>query len=507
MKTRFLILLLALVNQNCASLSTAPKREKSTDIRVLKKRFEEIIDTADPNINVGIQISSLKDGSVIYEKNASRHFIPGSTLKIVTLAAALHHLGPTYRFDTEIFAEGLNKEGTTVKSLYIKGSGDPSLMDHDLYNLAFELKQLGISHVEGNIYVDSEVFDDVLWAPGTSVEDRARGFAAPVSGLNLNYNRLLIKTTPAYNGQKLAYAIVKPATKYIKVKSNARTKSDNSGRNLSFSIEHKNGKKEEWPSPMSEGLNKGDTVVISGHMQKNSDPHYALMAVRDPAMLAGTYFKEQLKHMGIKVDGKVVAKVTPTNAVKLTSHQSRSLGEALIDFTKISNNIANDSLLKAISAQNGQRPATAKHGLKLASDFLAKEVGIDAGSLVAADGAGLSRYSLITPAQMVKILNYAALHFHMGPEFMAALPIAGQDGTLSRRLKDQRLKGNIRAKTGSMSGLHNLVGYISNNHGERFSFAFMINGFVGSAEKYIKMQEDFLAAMFDDPNQAVATKE
>ena len=181
--------------------------------------------------------------------------------------------------------------------------------------------------------------------------------------------------------------------------------------------------------------------------------------------------------------------------MKLAQHDSRSLAEALIDFTKISNNVAHDTLVKAISAEGGTKPATANDGLKRIGEFLQSEVGIDASRIVTADGAGLSRYSLVTPQQMVKLLDYSANHFHMGAEFMAALSFGGEDGLLRSRLNDNLVKGNIRAKSGTMTGLSNLAGFLTDQYGDRYAFAIMINGFVGSTAPYVNLQDQILTRL------------
>lgn len=503
MKIWLSLLFMVIFFSSCTAHKSALSSVNDTNHKI-HDRFLEIIQAVDSKANMGLEVYSLKDKRTVFKKNADRYFLPASTIKIITLAAALHYLGPHFRFDTDIYAEGLTKEGS-VKNLYIKGSGDPSLMDHDLYNLAFELKQMGIKSVSGNVYVDASVFDDMPYSPGVSVEDRSRGYGAPVSGINLNYNRLLIKALPSFHPRALAHVIVKPHTQFVKIKNKIYTKNKKS-RSLSIDIRNKNGKIEHWPNITSDGIKAGDNIILSGYALKNSNPSYTIMAVSEPDLLAGTYFLEQLRLLGIKVVGRVESRTVPLQAVKIISHQSRSLSEALIDFTKISNNVAADSLLKAISAQNGEYPASAKGGLKLVGDFLANEVGIDPKTIIAVDGSGLSRYNLVTPHQMIQILNYGASKFSMGPEFMAALPIGGIDGTLSSSFKDEVLKGNIRAKTGSLSGVSNLVGYFVDENNERFAFAFMINGFIGSAQKYRTMQEDLILSLFKKPNEALATK-
>lgn len=503
MKEAILLALTFLTITNCSLHRTTKSSLKArTDSHRIARVVEDIINATDPNVNIGVRIHSLSSNKVIFEKNADRHFIPGSTLKLVTLAAALYYLGPYYRFTTKVLTDSLVDNHGAIGNLYLQGSGDPSLMDYDLMALAQELSQRGIKKITGDILVDDQIFDDVIWGRGAMWDDRDNGYAAPICGLNLNNNRILIKTVPGLRSGAQAPAIVQPNTKFVEVVSRASTL--DSGRNVSVSVERGKNREEDWPTSAIDGLHKGDKIFINGQLSKNSDPHYSKLAVNDPGLLAATLLKEQLEHLGIKVSGNVGHKAIPANPVSLASHVSRSLAEALIDFTKVSNNIANDALVKTIAAQSGIKPATFAAGLKLIKDFLQKEVGIDANSLIAADGAGLSRYSLITPEQMVKILNYAANHFLMGPEFMAALPIGGEDGALRTRLSMDKMRGQIRAKTGTLTGLSSIAGFLTDEDGERFTFAIMINGFVGSAAKYISLQDQILAALLRDDQTQLA---
>lgn len=497
------VIISTLLGASC-STHRATKHSQKTHLEShrIARVLEDIIHATDPNINIGVHIQSLSSNKVIFEKNAGRHFVPASTIKLVTLASALYYLGPSYRFYTYVLTDGPVSSDGTIQNLYIQGSGDPSLMDYDLLRLAQELSQRGIKKITGDIYVDDKIFDDMLWARGDMWDDRGKGYAAPVCGLNLNYNRIQIKTMPSFQNGGNARPIIQPRTSFVDVVSQART--IDGGRTLSLSVERGKAQSEVWPTATNDGLKRGDKIIIDGTISKNSDPFYSMLAVNDPGMMAATVFKEELEHLGIKVHGTVGRKVIPAQSITLAKHESRSLAEALIDFTKISNNVANDALVKAIAAQAGIKPATFSSGLKLINEFLAKEVGIDANKVITADGAGLSRYSLITPEQMVKLLNYAANHFHMGPEFIASLPIGGEDGNLRSRMTMNKLRGQVRAKSGTMSGLSNIAGYLIDEDGERYVFAIMINGFVGSAAPYISLQENILAAMLRDDQPQLA---
>lgn len=487
----------------CASIEKKTRGNRLDEIKTIRQEVERIIHETDPNVNLGIMIASLDGSEVIFEKNAHRNFVPASTNKLLTLAAALHYLGPFYRFDTQILTDGFLAPGV-INNLYLRGSGDPSLMDFDLLNLAYEIWQMGIKRIKGDIYVDDQIFDDVLWSHGTMWDDRQHGFSAPISGLNLNYNRIMLKTVPSYRAGQKAHVIMRPATSYIDLLANVETVANGQSPFIGLSIGQGKHRESDWPKKMNDGLHHGDTIKINGQISKNSDPRYNLMAVSDPGMMAGIFLGDQLRHLDIKLPGNTLRKKTPENAMLLTNHRSRSLAEALIDFTKVSNNIANDALVKTIAAQMSPGPGTFSAGLELIDRFLVEEVGIDTSSLITADGSGISRYNLITPSQLVKLLTYVANHFHMGPEFMAALPIGGEDGTLSFRFGDDAVKGSVRAKTGGMSGISSLAGYLTDHEHRRYAFAIMVNGFVGSASKFQRMQDRILSLVLHPDQMQLA---
>lgn len=488
MKKNLLLLIFLLLSIGCA---TTRVNKLSRNLSPL---IEDAIRNTDPNVNIGIKITSLDNDQVIFERNAERNFVPSSTLKIITVAAALHYLGPSFRYKTGIYTDSFSDH--TLKNLYLKGSGDPSLMDFDLINLVSELKQMGITEVEGDIFVDDSIFDDQLWSSGSMWDDRDRGFAAPVKAINLNYNRLLIKTVPGQKEGHKAHSLLSPDSSFVDIDARATTKKSGNGKNLSFLVD-----KDKNRQLSVDGLHKGDKIIIEGHTSRSQSPHYQLLAINDPSIFAGTFLKDELKKHGIKVSGTVKRKTVLKDSILLTEHQSRSLSEALIDFTKISNNVGNDAVLKTIAAQNGSKPASLKAGIKLVNDFLSNEVKMSKNILMT-DGSGLSRYNLITPSDMVKLLNYAAKDFYLGPEFIAALPIGGEDGTLTNSFSNMR--GQIRAKTGSMTGINCLAGYIIADDNSRYSFAIMINGFIGSSSKYVRLQENILAAILSKETPQIA---
>jgi D-alanyl-D-alanine carboxypeptidase/D-alanyl-D-alanine-endopeptidase (penicillin-binding protein 4) len=459
----------------------------------IAEQIEMAINNVDPHLNIGVKIISLADDKVVFEKNGSRHFVPASSLKIVTVAAALHYLGASYRFETKVFADEINHKNKTAKNLYLQGSGDPSLSSTHIIQMAQEIKQMGIKTVLGDLIIDDSRFTGDPWIKGSMWDDRNFGWGAPISALTMDFNRLLIKTVPATAAGFGAYSIATPATHYFKIEGKVATKPKNSSRLITVAI---NKKDLAWPPEEHVGLKKGDVVSVDGQTPVNAGPFYKTLAVADPSLFTGEFFKEQLALLGVTIKGKVERGLVPTNGTMMTSYVSRTLGEALIDFTKNTNNLANDSLVKAIAVNAGIVPATFDDGLKLVKQFLSKEVGIDEKTLVAADGSGLSRYNLVTPDQMIKVLQYSSRNFSLGAEFIASLPIAGMDGTLTRRFNNETLRQNIRAKTGTVTGILGLTGYLVGPNKELYAFAIFMNNIVGSHEKYLQLQDRILSTLY-----------
>jgi D-alanyl-D-alanine carboxypeptidase/D-alanyl-D-alanine-endopeptidase (penicillin-binding protein 4) len=111
------------------------------------------------------------------------------------------------------------------------------------------------------------------------------------------------------------------------------------------------------------------------------------------------------------------------------------------------------------------------------------------------DGDGQSRYNLVSPDQMVEFLKWMKEQFLFFPEFLASFPISGVDGTLRERMSDPSLKGKVRAKTGTMTGISSLAGYAMTTSGELLAFSLFINGFTKPASTYKLSLEDAITLL------------
>ena len=444
----------------------------------LKTNIQKLITQTDPQANIGIQVYSTKQKKIIFEQNADKLFTPASTLKLFTASAALHYLGPYYRFTTEVFK--LNNH------LYFKGSGDPSFNQGNIANLAAQIYSSGVRSVSGNLYVDDTLFDNIPYPSGWMWDDMQEGYSAPINALSTNWNHILITTKPAPQQNLKAQITLTPNTDYLAVKSSATTTKLNRAQAkkqiIIENIEH------------PQGVKKGDLIKISGKIQKNSKPAYHKFSVADPALFSGHLLKEELIRLGIKFskNSKILKKPIPKQAYLIAENESQSLSEILIDLMKLSNNNGFESLLKTIGKHKFGK-ATWKNGLRALEIFVKNQLQISQKNIKLADGSGGSRYSLVSAKQFVKLLTYLRNNFQIGPDLLASLPISGRDGSLMYRFEEVVFLDKIRAKTGGMSGVTNLTGYLETKSGDILIFAILINGYTGNkARPYEGLQEQIL---------------
>jgi serine-type D-Ala-D-Ala carboxypeptidase/endopeptidase (penicillin-binding protein 4) len=490
-KSLFSVLLFATLITSCQTTQPVPETgvNKKIILAPLLERIEAIIDRHNPHGRLGIQIVHLQKNEIIYQHNPQQMFTPGSILKLYTAAAALHYLGPSYRFATQVLVEDLDKN--QIGNLYVRASGDPSFSASDIVKIANTVKQLGIKNIQGDIVIDDGQFDDVLWGNGWMWNDMIKGYSAPINALNVDYNRIAVFAWPQKKVGDPVAVTIEPYTNFINVKVTAKTAEENAQRTVLFSLSPPGEKEKKGTSP-SHGLIENQTIYVSGQLPKHKTYQYETFSIANPSLFAGFLLKEQLWKNDIQVKGVVRQEKTAENARLIDTISSRPLSETLIDIVKYSNNQASETLLKAIGLKQEEAPGTFEKGTKAIRKFLNEKAKIKTKGLVNADASGLSRYSQTSPEQMTSLLRHMWRDFRSGSEFVATFPISGEDGTLNNSWKNSPLRQRIRAKTGSMSNICSLTGYLDGAPLETYAFTFMMNGSSFTGEQCRKLYEQIL---------------
>lgn len=439
----------------------------------LQNQIAHIINNGSPNAVLGVEIKSMKYNDILYAKNSNQSFVPASTAKILTAEAALLYLGPHYQFQTQFLTDAApNENGVIQGNIYLVHSGDPTLTYEDLSDLMATLKSQQISRVTGNIYIDTTAYDGVTFGPGWSWNDTRFCYAAPISASIINHNCLSFLLTPSKTKGHPANIAGK---NLAGVRNNVVTQS-NRARSCSIRL----------------GNNSG-SITLEGCMRKGHAAQGVSTVVKNVVGYNQAMLRDLFNRYRIRVDGSFLSGTAPKNLNVLATHRSQPLSELITDMLKMSDNIIAGSLFKKMGSIYTKKPGTWENGSQAVTRILAEEAKVNTSGLMVIDGSGLSRFNQISPAQMMQVLDFAFHHDATSYEFISALPIAGVDGTLKRRLKN--ISWKVRAKTGTMSGVVSLAGYAISRDQEPIAFVIMVNGRTGFGWKYKALEDQIVTAL------------
>ncbi|MEV7175588.1 D-alanyl-D-alanine carboxypeptidase/D-alanyl-D-alanine-endopeptidase [Kitasatospora sp. NPDC093679] len=425
------------------------------------------------NAQAGVQVLDAATGQVLYSRQPGALLTPASTMKTVTSTAALDLLGADYRFTTEVRTTGTVYGNKLAGDLVLKGGGDPSLLVQDLDDLAAKVAASGITTVTGRILADGTRYDSTPLGPGWTWDDEPYSYSPQISGLTIandaeyTMDTVQVTVTPGAAGEKAKVALV-PAEAPMKFTGSITTGAAGSG--ASAGVDRRRGANE---------------LLLSGSIAAGAAPATYWVTVEDPATYAAKVFAGALARHGVTVQRGVASATGSETSTAIASHQSKTLAELIVPMLKISNNGIAEHLTKEIGKVKGGKGDWAT-GVAQVKGFL-KANGLETPGGRQVDGSGLSRYDLINPAKMAGLLKVA----QDKPWFDAwynALPVAGNPdrmvgGTLAARMRGTKAENNVHAKSGSMSGVDNLMGYATAPDGHKLIFSVMFSNFAGTSPR------------------------
>jgi D-alanyl-D-alanine carboxypeptidase/D-alanyl-D-alanine-endopeptidase (penicillin-binding protein 4) len=417
-------------------------------------------------------------GALIFEREPDRALVPASNMKILTALAAAAEFGPTYRFATEVYAGAPPDAAGVVPWLAVRGEGDPTLTSEQWWRLAADLRRLGVRSVAGEVWLDGSAFDGETWHPAWGGRS-ARAYHAPVAALSANYGAYAVHVEPAAPGEP-ARVRVDPAVPYLRLLSQARTGAPGSASSLA--VDRRAG----------EGLEPFERVVVTGSLPAGAQPEIFWRSVLDPLAYAGSVLALQLAANEIAVAGPPRPGRVPEGAVLLHRFEGKDMGEVVRLLGKYSSNVIAESLVKAMGARASGGPGSWPSGTEALRQRLAGlGLALDGARIV--DGSGLARGNRVSPRLLVQALLASHRSFQWGPELVAALPIAGGDGTLAKRAAGA--SGAVRAKTGLLDGVTSLSGLAELADGRLACFSILVNGFRQGAPAAQKAVDGFVEAL------------
>lgn len=422
----------------------------------------------------GVTVRHAETGEILFAENGDTRLHPASNMKLLTAAAALETLGADYRFRTEVLTDG-RKTGVVLQgNLYLKGKGDPTLLKADLDQFAKDLKAQGIRNIKGNLVGDDTWYDDVRLSQDLNWSDEPFYTGAQVSALTLSSNEdydagtVIVEVTPAKKAKGKALVSVSPKTDYVKIVN--RTKMVSAGETKQITIEREHG---------------SNRIIVEGNMPVDGTLSRSWASVWEPTGYALEVFRSALNEQGIKFIGKSEEKfeAAPEHAQVLVTKDSMPLAELLIPFMKLSNNGHGEVLTKEMGKVVHGEGSWDK-GLEVMGDVVA-ELGVNQDTILLRDGSGMSHKNLIPSNDLTELL-FEAQNKSWFPAFYHSLPVAGISerlvgGTLRNRMTTEPAKGNVTAKTGSITGVSTLSGYVTSLDGEELIFSILINNYLGSS--------------------------
>jgi len=449
----------------------------------LAANIERLMQTHIPEANSGVLFLDAESGDILYEKNADRYFLPGSTLKLLPAIASLLTFGKDHRFETTASIQ--------KNDLYLTFSGDPSFSSADLNQLIAHIKSQGISHIAGDIIIDSSRYETPDYAMGWTVDALAWYYAAPVSAIILNENKvkLILQSNPML-GEKTTISLAPAEPNKITI------------HNQTVSVSPLDA---ETECQFQTHITDDNVLTLKGCFPYHEKPRILQMAIKNPFLLLKQNLLSALKEQGLKLQGNIKEAKKPLNSTltPIAVHYSAPLDELLRPVLTDSNNLYADSLTKALGFAYFKQ-GSLQSGTRAIQAVLKEKTGLNLDETKVFDGSGLSRYNLITPKQLAAILQAVWKNPELKQPFREALAVAGKTGTLSTRFKELEENSIIRAKTGMLSGVSALAGYLESPNHKPVIFVIVTNNFTQPLSN-IRQFEEKLCGLFKQ-NDSIALK-
>ncbi|MBK8130140.1 MAG: D-alanyl-D-alanine carboxypeptidase/D-alanyl-D-alanine-endopeptidase [bacterium] len=461
---------------------------RATDLR---ERLDSLVALdAAAGASWSILFTDLSSGESLLERNADLLLIPASVTKLWTTAAAFSLLGPDYRMVTKFCSSApLDGGGTLNGNLQVVVGGDPMFEPKSrkdlgrpaLDKIADELHGKGLRKVAGNLDITVNRFDRTCGNGVWEMGDLREGFAPAVDGAGYNSNVCHIEIAPGLSEGDPAIVTINPPFAGIKIYNDVLTASPSNESWIEFHV-----------------MPCRDELELSGVMARGDDSQYIWFPIQNPALYFGHALGDALKRKGIEVAGQVVqTRDGGLLANTLLEFSSPELSVIASIVNKESDNYLAEYLLSAIGLQQyGEGNTDA--GLRGVQKF-ARELGIRRDQFSLQDGCGLSRQNIVSARAIVDLLAKMGKGKN-ADGFEASLSHSGMDGTLSGRLSTEGMLGRVRAKTGTMTHVSALAGYMALDDGRRVAFAILANNFRCSPHYVRNIQDTIVRAVYRAAN-------
>jgi len=411
-----------------------------------------------PDDTLSVYVEDLESGEVLLRWQDGMPRNPGSTIKLLTTLVALDVLGPTYAWQTDIFALGPVNDGRLEGDLLIRGGGDPFLVTERVWQLLRRIRQAGIRDIGGDLLIDDSYF-------AVDNHDPAAFDRQPLRAYNVAPNALLMN-----------FKVVRYWFEPNREANSVRVSLDPWLANLAVD------NRLTLVSGVCRGYQRGITISFDDAIDKmtfsGKFPSGCKRYAMDRTALEHNEFAYGLftalwRESGGIFEGGWKNATAPENVEPLVQFGSLPLADVITRINKYSNNVMARQLLYTLSAEVLGVPGTEAGGRRVVGDWL-QQRGLEFSELAFDNGAGLSREARMTAADFAAMLRFAWQQTYM-PEYAASMSLAGLDGTLTNRLDNLLLEGSAHLKTGSLDHVSAIAGYLQSRSGRRFVVVMLQN--------------------------------
>jgi D-alanyl-D-alanine carboxypeptidase/D-alanyl-D-alanine-endopeptidase (penicillin-binding protein 4) len=492
---------------NPANFKNAPR----ADVERFQNRVDAALSASGPDKGAwGVLVSDADTGEVLYARNPDAYFMPASVAKLFTTALAFATLGPDYRERTTVATNGtIDAAGVLNGDLILIGRGDPSLSnrkfpygkkeeregpaDKALAELADAVAARGVKEITGDIVADDSMFQHELIPSGWLADDMLWSYGAAVSAVAVNDNTFTLDLRPGASEGDPARYEAPLAVDFYYVENLIRT--------------GPRGSEEKIAAARDPGSR---VIHLSGTMPLDAPPRRLTFAIEAPAEFVASLLSRLLAARGVRIDGQARARHaggTAGDAVSFGTVLAERNSVPLADEARLTNKNSENlhaELLLLLAAHEKAGARNYEDALKFASTFFGA-AGIADGDIALSDGSGLSRKDLVTPRAVVQLLRYASTQ-PWGELYRSTLPVAGEDGTLSDRMKNTPAEGHVFAKTGTIGHGNTLSGYATTAHGAHLVFSILGNNNNLHAQDANRVIDSICVAMVEELEPAQAKK-
>ena len=431
-----------------------------------------------PAANSAIVVVPLDAGPLQLSRNENVPMNPASTMKLLTTYAALQTLGPDYRWRTQILASRRPIAGRIDGDLIVRGSGDPSLVIERWWLLLQRLRALGVRDIQGDLVLDRSAYAQAQLMGPTLDGNDLRPYNVPPDALLINFKTLSLEFVPDPAGP-VAHIIATPQLE---------------GVHIPAQVPLTDGPCADWKDQLRADFSRPHSPRFDGSFARACGIKTWHVSLLSPNEYVLATFRSLWKAAGGTLRGGVREAVVGPNAVALIEHESAPLSEVIRDINKNSNNVMARQLFltlgtalqpqdapapgdagtieapQAATSQAEPQPADTVRSIRVMRSWLDQQ-GLRMPELVLQNGSGLSRQERISAASLAQLLVHAWRSSQM-PNFVASLPLAGVDGTMKKR---PAASGAAYVKTGYLSDVRALAGYVFSASGHRYVVVALIN--------------------------------